>query len=323
MNRKKTAAKKVVSQLLQFVLVFFSISFLTFSIMYMSPKNPAELWLTGTDGNVGMISDEAIEKQEEIMGLNEPFLVQYGKWIVKAVGGDLGVSFSTKRPVIDELRKSMIPTVQMTFISLTLTVLLAVPLGVLSAVHKESLFDQIIRFFSFIGISIASFVLSIFFLWLFSLKLKLFPVIAEEGLRGLILPVAVLTIQSTARMTRQIRAIILDELNQPYVEGALLRGVKYSKILLKHVLRNSAVPILTQISIYTGLLLGGSIVIESIFSINGLGRLAIDSIVNLDYYMIQGFVLWSAFIYLTINLLVDLLSTVIDPRIRYGKEVQE
>lgn len=323
MNRKKTAAKKVVSQLLQFILVFFSISFLTFSIMYMSPKNPAELWLTGTDGNVGMISDEAIEKQEEIMGLNEPFLVQYGKWIVKAVGGDLGVSFSTKRPVIDELGKSMIPTVQMTFISLTLTVLLAVPLGVLSAVYKESLFDKVLRFLSFIGISIASFVLSIFFLWLFSLKLKLFPVIAEEGLQGLILPVAVLTIQSTARMTRQIRAIVLDELNQPYVEGALLRGVKYSKILLKHVLRNSAVPILTQISIYTGLLLGGSIVIESIFSINGLGRLAIDSIVNLDYYMIQGFVLWSAFIYLTINLLVDLLSTVIDPRIRYGKEVQE
>ena len=323
MNRKKTAAKKVVSQLLQFILVFFSISFLTFSIMYMSPKNPAELWLTGTDGNVGMISDEAIEKQEEIMGLNEPFLVQYGKWIVKAVGGDLGVSFSTKRPVIDELGKSMIPTVQMTFISLTLTVLLAVPLGVLSAVYKKSLFDKVVRFLSFIGISIASFVLSIFFLWLFSLKLKLFPVIAEEGLQGLILPVAVLTIQSTARMTRQIRAIVLDELNQPYVEGALLRGVKYSKILLKHVLRNSAVPILTQISIYTGLLLGGSIVIESIFSINGLGRLAIDSIVNLDYYMIQGFVLWSAFIYLTINLLVDLLSTVIDPIIRYGKEVQE
>lgn len=320
MKRNKTALKRALLEVLQFVLVLFIISFLTFSIMHLSPKNPAELWLMGTDGNVGMISDEAVRIQEKVMGLDKPFLVQYGNWLGKAIRGDLGISFSTNRPVTEELRIHVVPTLQLTFISLVLTILLAVPSGILSAVYKESLIDQVIRFFSFIGISVASFVMGLFLLWVFSIRMDLLPVIAEEGVKGLILPVAVLTIQSASRMTRQIRAIILDQLNEPYVEGALLRGVSYRKVLFGHVLRNSAVPILTQISIYTGVLLGGATIIESIFSINGLGRLAVRSITHMDYYMIQGFVLWSALVYLVINLITDRLSRLIDPRIRYGTE---
>lgn len=320
MNWSKTALKLVVIEFLQFALVLFIISFLTFAIMHLSPKNPAELWLMGVDGNVGMITEEAVLAQEKIMGLDEPFLMQYVKWLGRALGGDLGVSFATRRPVAQELKMHVVPTLQMTFISLSFTILLAIPSGIASAVYKESLLDQIIRFFTFIGISVASFVMALFLLWLFSIKLNLISVIAEEGIKGLILPVMVLTIQSASRMTRQIRAIILEQLDQPYVEGAVLRGVRFRDILFRHVLRNSAVPILTLISIYTGVLLGGSTVIESVFSINGLGRLAVSSIVRMDYYMIQGFVLWSAFVYLIINLATDLISRLIDPRIRYGRE---
>lgn len=317
MNRIKILADKIFTHLFEFIVVLIGITFLTFSIMHLSPKNPAELWLIGSDGNVGMISEEAIAEQERIMGLDKPFLVQYGNWLIKAIRGDLGTSFTTKKPVIVELKNHMMPTVVMTFAALTITVVLAVPLGILCAVYKDSFLDNIMRIFSFIGISVASFVLSLLFLWFFSIKLKVMPVIAQEGLKGLILPISVLVIQCTSKMERQIRAIVLEQLNQPYVDGAIIRGVKYSTILFSHVLKNSAVPILTCISIYIGILLGGSTVIESIFSVNGLGKLAVNSVARLDYYMIQGFVLWCTLVYLLVNLGVDVLAAIIDPRIKY------
>lgn len=317
MNRIKILAGKIFTHLFEFIVVLIGITFLTFSIMHLSPKNPAELWLIGSDGNVGMISEEAIAEQERIMGLDKPFLVQYGNWLIKAIRGDLGTSFTTKKPVIVELKNHMMPTVIMTFAALTITVVLAVPLGILCAVYKDSFLDNIMRIFSFIGISMPSFVLSLLFLWFFSIKLKVMPVIAQEGLKSLILPISVLVIQCTSKMVRQIRAIVLEQLNQPYVDGAIIRGVKYSTILFSHVLKNSAVSILTCISIYIGILLGGSTVIESIFSVNGLGKLAVNSVARLDYYMIQGFVLWCTLVYLLVNLGVDVLAAVIDPRIKY------
>ena len=320
MGRMKIVFRKILSQIVQFLIVIIGITLLTFSIMYLSPKNPAELWLAGSDGNVGIISEEAIEKQEKIMGLDKPFIVQYGNWLLNVARGDLGTSFVTKRPVSQEIKEHMAPTVEMTAVSLAVTVIIAIPLGILCAVYKDRWIDNIFRIFSFIGISVPSFVISLVFLWLFCIKLKIMPVIAPVGLKGLVLPSAVLVIQCSSEMIRQIRAIVLEQLEQPYVEGAVMRGVSYRRILFTHVLKNCAAPILTCISIYVGLFLGGSTIIEGIFSINGLGKMAVNSVARLDYNMLQGFVLWCAIAYLIVNLTVDIISALIDPRIKYGND---
>lgn len=320
MGRMKIVFRKILSQIVQFLIVIIGITLLTFSIMYLSPKNPAELWLAGSDGNVGIISEEAIEKQEKIMGLDKPFIVQYGNWLLNVARGDLGTSFITKRPISQEIKEHMAPTVEMTAVSLAVTVIIAIPLGILCAVYKDRWIDNIFRIFSFIGISVPSFVISLVFLWLFCIKLRIMPVIAPVGLKGLVLPSAVLVIQCSSKMIRQIRAIVLEQLEQPYVEGAVMRGVSYRRILFTHVLKNCAAPILTCISIYVGLFLGGSTIIEGIFSINGLGKMAVNSVARLDYNMLQGFVLWCAIAYLIVNLTVDIISALIDPRIKYGND---
>ena len=320
MGRIKIVFRKILSQIVQFLIVIIGITLLTFSIMYLSPKNPAELWLAGSDGNVGIISEEAIEKQEKIMGLDKPFIVQYGNWLLNVAKGDLGTSFITKRPVLQEIKEHMAPTVEMTAVSLAVTVIIAIPLGILCAVYKDRWIDNIFRIFSFIGISVPSFVISLVFLWMFCIKLRIMPVIAPVGLKGLVLTSAVLVIQCSSKMIRQIRAIVLEQLEQPYVEGAVMRGVSYRRILFTHVLKNCAAPILTCISIYVGLFLGGSTIIEGIFSINGLGKMAVNSVARLDYNMLQGFVLWCAIAYLIVNLTVDIISALIDPRIKYGND---
>ena len=320
MRRLKTITYKTLMQIIHFAVVLLGITFLTFSIMFLSPKNPAELWLAGSDGNVGIISEEAIAQQERIMGLDKPFLVQYGTWLSKAVQGDLGISFTYNTPVTEEIASHMGPTVWMTVISLLVSVLIAVPVGILCAVYKEGLLDNIMRIISFLGISLPSFLISIIFLWFFCIKLGWFPVVSQGGLKGIILPSAVLILQFVAKMTRQIRAIVLEQLEEPYVDGALTRGVKFKNILFSHVLKNSAASILTCISIYVGLAFGGSAVIEGIFSVDGLGRMAVSSVARLDIYVIQGFVLWIAVVYLVVNLLVDIVSAILDPRIKYNQK---
>lgn len=301
----------------RYIFVLIGITFITFSIMRLSPKNPAELLILGDNVNAGIVSEAAISEQEKKMGLDKPFIVQYVSWLVKVSHGDLGRSFITKQPVFEELKKHTLPTLIITFSTISITVALSVPIGILCAINKDGIIDNIMRVFSFFGISISSFVLSLIFLWFFSIKLKLVPIIAKDSIKGYIIPICVLVIQLTSKMTRQVRAIVLEQLSKEYVVGALMRGVKYRTIIYTHVLRNCMVPILTLTSIYIGTLLGGSTIIESVFSINGLGKLAVNSVARLDYYMIQGFVLWSTIVYLVVNLSVDLLATLIDPRIRH------
>ncbi len=319
MNRFIKITKNIGSHFLQMLIVIIGITLITFLILSLSPRNPAELWLAGSDGNAGIVSQEAIKAQEKLMGLDKPFIVQYINWFKGVCRGDLGMSFTTRRPVLTELIEHMAPTLVMTFLSLLLTVLVSVPLGILCAVKRDGIADNVLRFFSFIGISIPSFVLSIVMLWFFCIRLKVMPVVAAKGARGLILPIAVLVIQCVSKMTRQVRAIVLEELDKPYVEGAVMRGVSKREIMFSHVLKNSAAPILTCISIYVGIFLGGSTVIEGIFSVNGLGRLAVSAVARLDYNLLQGFVLWCALTYLIVNLLVDVLSAVVDPRIKYER----
>jgi len=292
------------------------VTLITFFILHISPGNPAETWLRGVGGHAGTVSEEAIREQEQKMALDKPFLVQYGIWLGNVVQGDMGYSLISKKPVLEELKAKALPTIQLTFVSLFITVLLSIPLGIYCAVYKDSWFDNIIRVFSFIGISMPSFLSSLILLWFFCLKLGWFPVIAADGITGMILPVTVFVFQCASKLTRQIRSVVLEQLNKGYMKGAVARGVGRRAILFSHVLKNCLIPILSWCGIYTGIMLGGAAVIENVFSWNGMGKLAVEAVVALDYYLIQGFVLWVALIFLFVNFFIDILSALIDPRIK-------
>ncbi len=318
--RGRQAAKRIAQSLIQTILLLIGVTLITFLILYLSPGNPAQRWLVGGDGHAGMVSEEAIREQEEKMGLDRPFLVQYKDWLLRAARGDLGNSMITGKPVLEELKDKAVPTVELTAVSLLFTILISVPLGICCAVHKDGWLDNIVRFFSFLGISVPSFLISLLLLWFFCLKLRWFSVIAAEGWRGMVLPAGVFVIQCSSKFTRQVRAVVIEQLGREYVKGAAARGVKKRTILFSHVLKNCMIPILSWCGIYLGVMLGGAAVIENIFSWNGLGKMAVEAVTAQDYYLIQGFVLWTAVIFLAVNFVIDLLSALIDPRIRKNQE---
>ena len=317
MEGKKQHArlKSAVSSILQAVVILIGVTFISFFLLHLSPKNPAEIWLIGTDGNAGQLSQETIEAQEEAMGLDKPLLVQYLNWLAGVLQGDLGVSFTTGEPVTQVILERLKPTIALAFLSLVLTLMISVPLGTYCACFQNRFLDHVTRVISVIGISLPSFLVSLILMWFFCLKLDLLPVIAKNSIQGIILPAMVLTIQTSAKLIRQIRGAVLTELKKDYVLGSLARGCSRRRILFCHVFRNILPQLLTWTGIYLGVLLGGAAIVETVFSWNGIGKLIVDAVTNMDYYVIQGSVLVIALLFLGINLLVDLLSKWADPRI--------
>jgi peptide/nickel transport system permease protein len=290
--------------------------------MHIGPGDPAEKYLAGGDGNKGMVSEEAIQAQREKWGLDKPFVVQYFTWLGNAIRGDLGTSYSTGRPVITELASKIGPTIILSVASMFVILLISIPLGVLCALYKDGIVDNISRVVSFVGISLPSFLTSLLLLYFFGVVLGWFSISGDGGIKGLILPVAVLAFQSAAKLTRQVRAAVLEELDKPYVRGAMARGVKKSRILIHHVLRNVWMPILTLTGIYFGAMLGGAAVVESIFSWQGLGQMAVSAVNSSDYMMLQGIVLWLAILYLIVNAAIDGSYALLDPRVRRGARLK-
>lgn len=310
--------KKIIMPVCRILIVLIGITFLSFSLMYLGPGDPAEKYLAGGDGNKGTVSEEAIQAQREKWGLDKPFLVQYGVWLGRVFHGNLGNSYSTGRPVLQELTKKAGPTASLAFASMLVCIIISVPLGVLCAYQKDGMIDNISRIFSFIGISLPSFLVSLILLYVLSVHYHWFSISGENGIKGLLLPMAVLAFQSSAKLTRQVRSVVLTELGRPYVQGALARGIGKNRILFCHVLRNSWMPILTLIGIHFGIQLGGAAVVESVFSWQGLGQLAVSAVRSSDYTLLQGIVLWLAILYLVINFLIDVSYAGLDPRVRKG-----
>lgn len=308
--------KRISESLIQTMILLIGVTLITFFILYLSSGNPAERWLSGGDGHAGMVSEEAIREQEIKMGLDRPFLIQYKDWLLRVFQGDLGESMITGKPVLNELMEKAVPTIELTAVSLFFTILISIPLGIYCAVYKDGWLDNGVRFFSFLGISLPSFLISLLLLWFFCLKLGWFPVIATRDWKGMVLPMTVFVIQCSSKFTRQVRAVVIEQLGKEYVKGAIARGVKKRTILFSHVLKNCMIPILSWCGIYLGMMLGGAAVIENIFSWNGLGKMAVDAVTSSDYYLIQGFILWIAVMFLAINFIIDLLSAFLDPRIR-------
>ena len=306
--------KQLISRLLQMLIVLIGISILTFLLTYLSPGDPVRNMYTSAGI---MPTEDLIQKTRDEMGLNAPFVTQYVRWITNCLKGDFGKSYSLNKPVVTLLAARLWPTLKLTLMSMVLMLVLAVPLGVLSAVYKNKPIDYIVRSITFFGVSIPNFWVGLLLILYFGVRLRLFPVVSSGGtLKDLMLPAVTLAIAMSAKYTRQVRTAVLEELSSDYVVGARARGVKESKILWGNVFPNSLLPLITMLGLSIGSLLGGTSVVEVIFSYPGLGNLAVNAIVSADYFLVQGYVLWVAVIYMVINLLVDLSYNYIDPRMR-------
>ena len=278
--------------------------------------------ITELYGDKGAVAQEIIDAKRAELGLDQPFLVQYGAWLRGLLTGDMGVSYVSGKKVFDTFVSKLPATLLLTCLSVAATVVISIPLGIWAAVRQDRFVDYFLRFFSFIGNSLPNFFVALLLMQLFSIKWKLLPVISNgTTVRSAILPTLTLAIAMSAKYMRQVRATVLEELNKDYVLGAKARGVRSSVTLWKSVLKSAMLTIITLLALSIGSLLGGTAIIESIFMWDGVGKLAVDSITMRDYPLIQAYVVWMAIIYVVVNLITDILYHVLDPRIRLG--VQE
>ena len=306
--------KQVGKRFLQIIIVLFGISFFTFGLTYLSPGDPAEIMLTEC-GNLP--TPELLEQTRHELGLDQPFLVQYGSWLKGVVTGDMGQSYSFKMPVTDKLVSCFWPTLKMSLLALLMMVIISIPLGILAAVYQNKFPDYFVRGITFVGVSVPSFWLGLILLSIFGVQLRWINVAGgSTDFKSMILPALTLALAMSAKYTRQVRSAVLEELHQDYVTGARMRGIKESVILWKHVLPNVMLPLVTLLGLSLGSLLGGTAVVEIIYNWPGMGNMAVKAISCRDYPLVQGYVLWIAILYMCINLLVDLSYTYLDPRLQ-------
>lgn len=303
-----------------FLLVLLGITFISFMLSYLSPSDPAEIMMKKKGG---MVTEEAVEQKREELGLNDPVLVQYGRWLVGICRGDFGTSYKSGKPVIKDILKTLPYTIKLTLLSMFLTIGISTPLGVLCARFRDGWLDNALRFVTYLFSSLPSFFLALIMMYFLALKLELFPVIAKGSKGGIVMPALVLSLTLAAWYIRQVRAIVLKEMEQDYVEGLTARGVSESKILFGHVLKNCLMPLVTLIGLSFGSMLGGSTIVESIFTWPGVGKLALDAITYRDYPVIQGYVVWMAVIFMGINFLVEFSYSWLDPRVRRGRREEK
>lgn len=312
--------KYIGKRFLQLIPILFGITFITFAMMNTTAVDTVDKLLENT-GSV--VSQEVEESMRNELGLDKPFLVQYGQWLLGIFKGDMGNSYVSGKDVFSTIISKLPNTFLLMASSILLTVIISIPLGIIAAVFQNKFIDYIIRVLSFIGNSLPGFFLALLLILLFSVKLKWLPIIASAGstnLKNLIMPTLTLSIAMICKYTRQVRAVVLEELNKDYVIAAYARGIGYKTVLFKSVFRCSVMTIITLLTLSIASLLGGTAIVETIFMWDGVGKLAIDSINMYDYPMIQAYVIWMAFIYVAINLISDIVHHYLDPRIRLGKE---
>ena len=291
------------------------ITFLSFAMMRLAGSDAIiELY-----GDKGAVAEEIIAAKQAELGLDKPFLTQYLAWVGGMMRGDMGVSYVSGKEVFGTFISKLPATLLLTALSIGMTVVISIPLGVLAAVRHDRFTDYFLRFFSFVGNSLPNFFVALLLMQVFSIKLKWLPVISKGlSVQSAMLPTLTLAIAMSAKYMRQVRATVLEELNKDYVIGAKARGVRSCVVLWKSVLKSSMLTIITLLALSIGNLLGGTAIIESIFMWDGVGKLAVDAITMRDYPMIQAYVVWMAIIYVMVNLTCDLLYHALDPRIRLG-----
>ena len=307
--------KYVLRRIVQLIPVLIGITFLSFAMMRIAGSDA----ITEMYGNKGGVDQAIIDAARADLGLDKPFLTQYFSWLGGMLTGDMGTSYISGRNVFDTFVSKLPATLLLTALSILLTIIISIPLGVLAAVRHDKFTDYLIRFTSFVGNSLPNFFVAMLLMYFLSIRLGWLPVISNGlSLKSAAMPTLTLAIAMSAKYLRQVRATVLEELNKDYVYGAQARGVRSRITLWRSVMKSSMLTIITLLALSIGSLLGGTAIIESIFMWDGVGKLAVDAITMRDYPIIQAYVVWMAIIYVLVNLITDLLYHAMDPRIRLG-----
>jgi ABC-type dipeptide/oligopeptide/nickel transport system permease component len=296
-------------RLLQSLIVLLGVSFVVFFILHLT-GDPALVLLPPE------ASADDIRRFREAMGFNDPFLVQYGRFLLGAVRGDFGQSIRHGEPAFNLVMERMPATFQLAGAALVIALCLAIPAGIISAVRRNSLIDYISTVVALLGQSMPTFWLGIMLILLFSVQFHVLPSSGRGGLEHLVLPAVTLGLFTTARIARLTRSGMLEVLNQDYIRTAKAKGMGDPPVVWKHALKNAAIPIVTIVGIELGTLLGGSVITETIFAWPGVGRLSVQAIYNRDYPVVQAAVFLLATTFVLVNLFVDVIYTYLDPRIR-------
>lgn len=311
----------IVRRILILIPVLFGITIVSFLIIHMAPGSPVDLLVDPT------LPEELIEAKKEELGLNDPLYIQYYHWLTNVLQGNLGYSMSTYEPVLDMVVERIGPTMLLMGTALLLGVLIAIPFGVLSAIKQNSLLDYFLTGISFMGISVPNFFLALGLVYIFALQLNLLPTsgmntMGQEGniwdtLLHLILPSFVLAVTIAGKKIRYVRSSVLETLGEDYLRTARAKGLSEFVVIGKHALRNALVPVITVIGLEIPILVGGSVVIEQIFSWPGLGQLTISSILARDYPTLMAINLLTATVVAVANLVIDIIYSIVDPRIKF------
>ena len=299
-------------RLLAAIPVVLGVSILTFSALHLLPGDPV-LVMLGESGD----SPERVSELRVQLGLDDPIAVQYTRYLANALRGDLGRSIRSNRLVLDEIREQAPRTLELTLAGLGVAAVLGISLGALAAHHRNSWLDRVSVALSLFGVSMPSFWLGMLLIFLFALRLGWLPATGQGGLERLILPALTLAVQAMAVIALVTRARMGEVLAREYVTTARAKGVSERVLLFRHALRNALLPVVTIVGLQFGALLGGSVIIENVFARQGMGRLAVEAVLNRDVPIVQGVVLVSGVVYVLVNLVVDLLYATLDPRIRY------
>ncbi|MFE0504948.1 nickel ABC transporter permease [Peribacillus butanolivorans] len=297
--------------------ILLGISLITFILLHLIPGDPAVAYLRASHIPP---TDETVAALRVELGLNKPLYVQYFEWLGKVLQLDLGMSYVSNNSVWEEILVHFFPTVQLTFASLIFIVVISLPLGMISAIYKGKLVDQFSRILAFVSVSMPTFWLGFLLIYFLSVKLDLFPVLGRGTLAHLVLPSLTLAFAYIGTYMRLLRASMLGNLNEPFVVYARARGLRQRLIVIRHVLKKSLLPVITGLGMSFGNMLSGAVIVETIFAWPGMGQLFVTSILNQDYPMIQGCVLFMGVIFVVCNLLVDLTYSFLDPRIRWEGE---
>ena len=297
----------------QFIPVFFGITVLSFTLIHLAPSDPVSVRLSL--GGIAVDPVTAAQMRTE-MGLDRPLPIQYGDWLMRFLHGDMGISYRSDRPVAAMLLQALPYTLAIAASAMLLTLLISLPLGIAIAAYRNSALDCTVRFLTFIGNAVPSFIVGILLMFLFSYQLGWIPVLAGNSPIGMVLPTAALALIMSARYIRQIRAATLDELAKDYIVGLRARGITERRILFGNVLKNIMGIVITLTAISVGSLLGGVVIIETLFSRPGVGSLLMTAINSRDYPVIQAAVVWMVLAYFVVNLLADLSYRRFNPRVR-------
>jgi len=307
----------IFNRVIQLVPVLWLISLIVFAVMHILPGDPAALMLAGAEG--GAVTPQRLDELRQEMGLNDPLIVQYGRFLGNALMGDLGTSVRFRTSVTELVLERFPSTLELAVSGLIVALVIGVPLGMIAAMRQNTWIDATAMSISYVGASMPIYFLGLVLILIFSFNLRWLPAAGSEGWVSLILPAVTLGFVSAGLISRLVRSSLIEVLGEDYIRTSRAKGLVERIVLSRHALRNALIPVVTIVGLQFGNMLAGAVVTETVFSRPGLGRLTVNAILSKDYPLVQGCVLFLATVYLLVNLLVDVAYAWLDPRIRYGK----